>query len=34
MLRIATKIANGEWRGVLSGYGEAVHWDFEDDAAR
>lgn len=33
MLNIASKIAAGEWKGVLSGYGEAVHWDFEDDYA-
>lgn len=34
MLNIATKIAAGEWRGVLSGYGgEGVHWDFEDEYA-
>jgi len=31
MLNIASKIAAGEWRGVLSGYGESVHWDFEDE---
>lgn len=31
MINIATKIAAGEWRGVLSGYGEAVHWDFSED---
>jgi hypothetical protein len=31
MLNIASKIAAGEWRGVLSGHGEAVHWDFEDE---
>jgi hypothetical protein len=31
MISIASKIAAGEWRGVLSGYGEAVHWDFEDE---
>ncbi|KAK0101540.1 hypothetical protein ONS95_006707 [Cadophora gregata] len=31
MLSIASKIAAGEWRGMLSGYGEAVHWDFEDE---
>ncbi len=31
MLSIASKIAAGEWRGVLSGHGEAVHWDFEDE---
>jgi hypothetical protein len=33
MLNIASKIAAGEWRGVLSGHGEAVHWDFEDEYA-
>jgi hypothetical protein len=33
MLSIASKIASGEWRGVLSGHGEAVHWDFEDEYA-
>jgi hypothetical protein len=31
MLNIASKIAAGEWRGVLSGHGESVHWDFEDE---
>lgn len=31
MVSIASKIAAGEWRGVLSGHGEAVHWDFEDE---
>lgn len=31
MISIATKIAAGEWRGVLSGEGESVHWDFEDE---
>ncbi|KAH6721401.1 inheritance of peroxisomes protein 1-domain-containing protein [Leptodontidium sp. MPI-SDFR-AT-0119] len=31
MLSIASKIAAGEWRGMLSGQGEAVHWDFEDE---
>ncbi|EKD14213.1 uncharacterized protein L3040_003647 [Drepanopeziza brunnea f. sp. 'multigermtubi'] len=31
MISIASKIAAGEWRGVLSGHGEAVHWDFEDE---
>jgi hypothetical protein len=31
MLNIASKIAAGEWRGVLPGYAEAVHWDFEDE---
>jgi len=31
MLNIASKIAAGEWRGVLSGQGEAVHWDLEDE---
>lgn len=33
MMSIASKIAAGEWRGVLSGHGEAVHWDFEDEYA-
>ncbi|KAG9243658.1 inheritance of peroxisomes protein 1-domain-containing protein [Calycina marina] len=33
MLSIASKIAAGEWRGVLSGYGDSVHWDFEDEYA-
>jgi hypothetical protein len=33
MLNIASKIAAGEWRGVLSGEGESVHWDFEDEYA-
>lgn len=33
MINIASKIAAGEWRGVLfSGYGE-VAWDFEEDYA-
>jgi hypothetical protein len=31
MLNIASKIAAGEWKGVLSGNGEDVHWDFEDE---
>ena len=31
MLNIASKIAAGEWRGFLSGQGESVHWDFEDE---
>ncbi|KAK6582584.1 hypothetical protein PZA11_004992 [Diplocarpon coronariae] len=31
MISIASKIAAREWRGVLSGHGEAVHWDFEDE---
>lgn len=31
MLNIASKIAAGEWRGMLSGYGEPVSWDFEDE---
>jgi hypothetical protein len=33
MLNIASKIAAGEWRGVMFGYGEgeSVHWDFEDE---
>lgn len=30
MLNIASKIAAGEWRGVLPGHEEALHWDFED----
>ena len=34
MINIASKIAAGEWRGVLLGYGEAVHWDFEDEYGR
>lgn len=33
MLNIASKIVAGEWRGVLSGHGESVHWDFEDEYA-
>jgi hypothetical protein len=33
MISIATKIAAGEWRGVLSGQGESVLWDFEDEYA-
>ena len=33
MISIASKIAAGEWRSVLSGHGEAVHWDFEDEYA-
>jgi hypothetical protein len=33
MISIASKIAAGEWRGVLSGDGESVHWDFEDEYA-
>lgn len=33
MLNIASKIAAGEWRGVLSGHGESVHWDFEEEYA-
>jgi hypothetical protein len=33
MISIASKIAAGEWRGVLLGHGEAVHWDFEDEYA-
>ncbi len=33
MLSIASKIAAGEWTGMLAGYGEAVHWDFEDEYA-
>lgn len=31
MISIASKIAAGEWGGVLSGHGESVHWDFEDE---
>ncbi|CZR57533.1 uncharacterized protein PAC_07422 [Phialocephala subalpina] len=31
MISIASKIAAGEWRGMLSSHGEAVHWDFEDE---
>ncbi|KAL3426152.1 hypothetical protein PVAG01_02943 [Phlyctema vagabunda] len=31
MINIASKIAAGEWRGVLSGHGESVHWDFTED---
>lgn len=31
MMNIASKIAAGEWRGVLLGEGEAVHWDFTED---
>ncbi|KAG0647152.1 hypothetical protein D0Z07_7119 [Hyphodiscus hymeniophilus] len=31
MLSIASKIAAGEWRGMLRGQGESVHWDFEDE---
>lgn len=31
MLRIASRITAGEWRGVFSSYGETIHWDFEDD---
>lgn len=31
MISIASKIAAGEWRGVLSGHGDSVHWDFEDE---
>ena len=33
MLNIASKIAAGEWRGFLSGEGESVHWDFEEEYA-
>ena len=33
MINIASKIAAGEWRGMLLGNGEAVHWDFEDEYA-
>lgn len=31
MINIASKIAAGEWRGMLPGEGEAVHWDFAED---
>jgi hypothetical protein len=31
MLNIASKIAAGEWRGVLSSHGDVVHWNFEDE---
>jgi len=31
MVNIASKIAAGEWRGVLLGEGEAVHWDFTEE---
>lgn len=31
MLGIASRIASGEWRGVLSNFAEPIHWDFEDD---
>ncbi|TEY28944.1 hypothetical protein BOTCAL_0982g00010 [Botryotinia calthae] len=31
MINVASKIAAGEWRGVLLGEGEAVHWDFTED---
>ncbi|PBP19204.1 hypothetical protein BUE80_DR009982 [Diplocarpon rosae] len=31
MISIASKIAAGEWRGVLPGHREAAHWDFEDE---
>jgi hypothetical protein len=35
MISVASKIAAGEWRGFLfSGYGEEVHWDFEDEYGR
>jgi hypothetical protein len=34
MMNIASKIAAGEWRGMLSGgYGESVQWDFEEEYA-
>jgi len=33
MVNIATKIAAGEWRGIIMGHGEAVHWDLEDEYA-
>ncbi|RKF63264.1 hypothetical protein OnM2_026020 [Erysiphe neolycopersici] len=32
MLGIASRIVSGEWRGVLSNFGEPIHWDFEDDS--
>ncbi|POS83091.1 hypothetical protein EPUL_005968 [Erysiphe pulchra] len=32
MLGIASSIVSGEWRGVLSNFGEPTHWDFEDDS--
>ncbi|TQS35338.1 hypothetical protein Golomagni_04243 [Golovinomyces magnicellulatus] len=31
MLGIASRIALGEWHGVLANYGEPIHWDFEED---
>jgi hypothetical protein len=34
MMNIASRIAAGEWRGIISGYGEAVHWDFQDEYGR
>ncbi|ESZ96187.1 hypothetical protein SBOR_3462 [Sclerotinia borealis F-4128] len=34
MINIASKIAAGEWRGVLLGEGEAVHWDFTEEEYR
>lgn len=33
MINIASKIAAGEWRGIIMGHGEAVHWDLEDEIA-
>ncbi|KAL2751917.1 hypothetical protein ACRALDRAFT_1078336 [Sodiomyces alcalophilus JCM 7366] len=36
MLRVAARIAAGEWRGMMFGYGDGgeeipVHWDYSDD---
>ncbi|RKF74897.1 hypothetical protein GcM1_237102 [Golovinomyces cichoracearum] len=31
MLGIASRIALGEWHGVLANYGEPIHWDFEEE---
>ncbi|ROT37882.1 hypothetical protein SODALDRAFT_296218 [Sodiomyces alkalinus F11] len=36
MLRVAARIAAGEWRGMVFGYGDGgeeipVHWDYSDD---
>ncbi|KAH8819582.1 inheritance of peroxisomes protein 1-domain-containing protein [Xylogone sp. PMI_703] len=31
MIRVASRIAAGEWRGFLSGPGEAFHWDISED---
>ncbi|RFU23785.1 hypothetical protein B7463_g12549, partial [Scytalidium lignicola] len=31
MIRVASRIAAGEWRGFLSGPGEAFHWDVSED---